>query len=251
MPLAIIAGMPNNKARQLKVRIDEKLTHQAWRFVWVPSRQNQAGLRTVWGNVRNIADAADEPGVHILAYHKRVSERGRYEKEIRFRHRLVWLDHSSLYSPVADEWWLHIEERLQLEESWREGVRPSNRRHALILPQGTFTSSSDPWTTAQRADTERTVARAHAAIAAFRERHRHHGRWTDDRGLAFEPGGAEHGQAPLDRRWKFTYRLSPGFHFDVSHLGGRRFTLVDAGGEQLIFREYSNVDAHGYVRGGK
>ena len=171
MPLAIIAGMPNNKARELKVRIDDTPTHQAWRLVWVPSRQNQAGLRTVWGNVKAIADAADEPGVHILAYHKKVSGRGRYEEEIRFRHRLAWLDHSCLYSSVADEWWLAIEERLQLEQAWREGVRPSNQRHALILPRGTFTSSSDPWTTAHRADTERTVARARAAIAAFHEHH--------------------------------------------------------------------------------
>ncbi len=55
----------------------------------------------------------------------------------------------------------------------------------------------------------------------------------------------------MGRRWKFTYRLSPGFHFDVSHVAGRRFTLTDAHGERLSFEEYSNVDAHGYVRGGK
>lgn len=251
MPLAIIAGMPNNKARELRARIDNTPTHQSWRLVWVPSRQNQAGLETVWGNVKDIADVADEPGVHILAYHKKVSGRRLYEGDVRFRHRLIWLDHSCLYSPVADEWWLDIEDRLRLEDAWRAGVRPSNPRHALILPRGTFTSSSDPWKTAQRADTERTVSRARAAIDAFRERHLRQRWWRGERDLAFDPGGAEHGQAPLGRRWKFTYRLSPGFHFDVSHVEGRRFTLTDAHGKRLIFEEYSNVDAHGYVRGGR
>ena len=251
MPLAIIAGVPSGKAREFKLRIDEMSTHQAWRLAWVPSRQNQPGVRSVWRNVKDIADEADASGAHILAYHKAVSERGRYEKEIRFRHRLVWLDHSCLYSPVADEWWLDIEKRLRLEEMWRGEVRPSNQHDALILPYGTFASSQDPWTNAQRAETKRVIARAQAEIDAFRESHRHRGRWRDENALLFDSGGPEHGQSPQGRRWKFTYQLSPGFHFDVRHEREREFALVDADGESWSFREYTNVDAHGRVRGGR
>ena len=251
MPLAIIAGMPNNKARQLKRRINETSAHGTWRLTWVPARKSQAELRTVWGEVKDIADAADASGVHILAYHKAVSGRSRYEEEIRFRHRLGWLNHSLLYSGSSDEWWLDIEERLRLEEKWRGVVRPSNQRHALVLPSVTFASSQDPWTTAQRAETDRTFARAQCEIDSFGEHHRHRGLWRDENALVFDSYGPEHGHAPQSRQWKFTYQLSPGFHFDVRHEHGRRFTVVDADSEIRSFREYTNVDAHGHVRGGQ
>ena len=251
MSLAVIGGMPNNKANEFKPRIDEMSTHGVWQLAWVPSRRSQAGLRTVWDEVQDIADRADASGVHILAYHKAPSERARYEEEIRFRHRLVWLDHSLLYGGDRDEWWTQIEEKLQLEETWRASVRPPDRRHALLLPRGTFASRRDPWTTAQRAVTQRTVARARGEIDEFEGAHRRQGRWRDENGLLFDSGGPEHGVAPENRRWKFTYQLSPGFHFDVRHDGGRGFTLIDASGEDRSFREYTNVDSHGYLRGGQ
>jgi len=251
MPRAIIAGMPNNKARELRQRIEKLATHQTWCLAWIPSRQNQAGLRTVWGDVKNVADGADAPGSHILAYHKSVSGRGRYEQEVRFRHRLIWLDHSLLYQGSGDEWWRDIEEKLQLEETWREHVRPPSRRHALILPRGTFASKHDPWVTAQRAETERDVARAHGQIKGFGEDHRQRAAWRDQNDLLFDPGGPEHGRVPLSRQWKFTYQLGPGFHFDVRHERGRSFTVTDANGDGRSFREYTNVDSHGHLRGGK
>ena len=250
MPLAIIAGMPINKARQLKRSIDELTTHGTWRLAWVPARKNQAGLQNVWGKVKDIADAADATGVHILAYHKTVSERSRYEEEIRFRHRLGWLHHSLLYSGKSDEWWLDIKERLRLEETWRGSVRPSNQHHALVLPGVTFASNKDPWTTAQRAETDRVIARAQREIEAFGEYHRHGRVWRDDSALLFDSYGPDHGHAPQSRQWKFTFKLSPGFHFDVSHELGREFTVVDVGGTTRSFKKYTNVGAHGHVRDG-
>ena len=251
MPLAVIAGMPNNKAREFKHRIDGSSTYGAWGLTWLPSRRNQAGLRIVWDDVMDIADASDASGVHILAYDKALSGRSRYEEEIRFRHRLVWLDHSRLYGEGRDEWWTQIKEKLLVEDSWRESVRPPDRRHALILPRGTFASRRDPWTTAQRAETPRAVDRAQSEINTFEEAYRRQGRWRDEHGQLFDSGGPEHGVAPENRRWKFTYHLSPGFHFDVQHEAGREFTVIDANGDDHSFREYTNVDSHGYVRGGQ
>ena len=251
MPLAVIAGMPNNKAREFKQLIDDTATYGTWNLAWLPSRGNQAGLRSVWGEVTDMADASDASGVHILAYDKSLSGRRRYEGEIRFRHRLVWLDHSLLFEGRDDEWWTQIEEKLRLEETWRGSVRPPNRGHALILPFGTFASRLDPWTTAQRARTQRMVGRARGEIDAFHRDHRYKGHWRDERGLVFDSAGPEHGIAPENRRWKFTYQLSPGFHFDVRHEAGRGFTVVDANGERQSFREYTNVDSHGHVRGGQ
>lgn len=123
MPRAIIDGMPNNKARELRQRIGNLATHETWLLGWIPSRRNQAGLRTVWSDVKNMADGADEPGAHILAYPKQVSGRSHYEEQIRFRHPLIWLNHSLLYQGSGDEWWLHIEKKLQ-----RECDSPASRR---------------------------------------------------------------------------------------------------------------------------
>lgn len=243
--------MPSGKARKFAAVIDEKRSYEDWSLVWVPARKNQEDLSTCWNRVMEEAFAASEAGAHLFAYHRAVSERGRYEKAVRFRHRLIWLDHSCLYPPSTDEWWLEIEERLRLEDGWRRRIRPTSHHHALILPSRTFQSSLDPWTTAQRAETERACARAQAEIDAFGGGHRYQGKWRDHRSLLFDSGGANHGNAPEDRRWKFTFQLPSGFHFDVTHERGQQFSLVDAGGRRHRFRKYTNVDAHGHIRGGE
>lgn len=251
MALAVIAGMPRARAAALRDRIAGTQTIEEWSVAWVPSRTDQAELQTCWRDVKDAADAADGSGVHILAYHKDTNDRGQFEKEVRFKHRIVWLDHAWLYDHASDRWWGEIEERLRLEELWRERVRPLSHHHALILPSPTFSAERDPWTIAQRAETEDEFARAQDEIRIFVERYQHRGVWRDDAALLFDSGGAQHGKAPTDRRWKFTHQLPPSFHFDVKHEKRRAFSLVDAEGIRQDFREYTNVDAHGYVRGGR
>ncbi len=248
MPLAIIAGMPVGKAREFESRIDHKAAHEGWSLAWVHARKDQPELRHCWHEVEKIVGDADEDGVHILAYAKGKEERRRYEKEVRFRHRLIWLDHSNLYSYPEEAWWLEIEERLRLESAWRTDVRPPNQHHALVLPSGTFVSARDPWTKAQRAQTDAELDQVRAEIRMFSERHRYQGFWRDDNSLLFDSGGAQHGQAPSGRRWKFTHQLPAGFHFDVQHEDGRSFSFMDADRIRQTFRDYANVDAHGNVR---
>ena len=251
MPLAIIAGMPSGKARQFGTVIAATDTLRDWDLAWIPSRKNQADLGTCWERVKEGAVLASETGAHVLAYHKAISERAQYEEEVRFRHRLVWLDHASLYGQSSDQWWREIEGRLRLEEAWRRDVRPPNQHHPLILPAETFASQRNPWTTAQRAETERTIARARSEIGDFLTAHRHHGVLRDDNALLFDSRGPQHGHAPDDRRWKFTLQLPVGFHFDVRHEDGREFSILSADGTPQRFHQYTNVDAHGYIRGGE
>lgn len=251
LPLAIVAGMPLNKAREFRVRISNIAPPEGWNLEWVPSRTHRAELKGIWDHVTDLANNADAAGVHILAYHKQGSDRKNYPRQIRYRHRLAWLCISCLYGQDGGDWWLDIEERLRLEGAWRESVRPDHHNHPLILPSESFASTLDPWTVAQRAGSERRISRARAAVDQFLSRHRHPEGWKDDRDLIFDAGGPPHGQAPQDRRWKFTRKLPPGFHFDVKHEQGRRFRLRTAGGETGFFDHYTNVDAHGHVRGGR
>ena len=251
MPLAIIAGMPSGKANELQAHLPFPETNEDWSLAWIPARSNSADLGSCWKDVQAQADSTTASGTHILAFHKVISERAQYEEEVRFRHRIVWLTHSLLYPPAGDEWWTEIEERLHLEAAWRRDVRPQSQHDALILPSGVFASTRDPWTRAQRAQTEAEFAQARAEIRIFSERHRHQGLWRDDNSLVFDSSGAQHGQAPPNRRWKLTYRLPAAFHFDVRHEARRTFSIADGLGGHRTFREYTNVDAHGHVRGGR
>lgn len=251
MPLAIIAGMPSGKAKELHALIPPREDYDDWSLTWMPARSNRADLGSCWKDVKMRADSASPSGAHILAFHKVVSERAWYEREVRFRHRIVWLSHSLLYPPSSDEWWFEIEERLGLEAAWRREVRPQDQHHALILPSGVFASTRDPWTRAQRAQTDAEFAQARAEIRIFSQRHRYQGLWRDDNSLLFDSHGAQHGQAPSRRRWKFTHQLPTGFHFDVRHEDRRAFSVADSGGVHGPFREYTNVDTHGHVRGGQ
>jgi len=257
MPLAIVAGMPKNQARRFKQQIVETGTYREWDLRWVPSRRNQADLSSCWDQAVSIADAASESGAHIFAYHKATGQRDQYEREVLFRHRLVWLDHRSIFDSESDQWLLDIKERLQLEDVWREDVRPRHYSHALILPSEKFTPhrkfavSYNPWTLAQRADTKRKISHARSAIDEFEERHKHKDGWRDEQGLIFASRGPFHGKPTLRLRWKFTHKLQSGFHFDVKHEKGRSFAMeTDESGEMTSFK-HTNVDAHGHVRGGQ
>ena len=251
MPVAVVAGMPVGKAREFKSRIENFASPEGWSLEWVPARGGQPELRRCWYEVEEIIESVGGAGVHILAYEKTKSERRQYEKQVRFRHRLVWLDHSHLYPHSVKNWWLEVEESLRLEDAWCRAVRPSNQHHALILPSGTFASARDPWTRAQRAQSEIELEQACDEIKIFSERHKHKGRWKDDNALLFDSSGAQHAQAPTERRCKFTYQIPPAFHFDVQHESQRRFSIAGADGVQRTFQAFTNVDAHGYIRGGE
>ena len=65
--------------------------------------------------------------------------------------------------------------------------------------------------------------------------------------------GPQHGEHDLPswRRQKLGFLLSNGFHFDVKHDAGASFQLPDQDGEQHKYSRYTNVDPHGFLRGGR
>ena len=89
------------------------------------------------------------------------------------------------------------------------------------------------------------------SISRFSQHHRADGAWCDSRELAFSHDGYHgHHDLPAWRRRKLTFRFPDGFHFDVKHIRGRDFHLHDQEGKPKHFVRYTNVDPHGFLRGG-
>ena len=93
---------------------------------------------------------------------------------------------------------------------------------------------------------------ARGLIRAFVREHGKRSSWIDERRLIFRRG-APHGMygLPAWRRQKLGFRLPDGFHFDVTHERDRIFQLSDQEGRPREFDAYTNVDPHGFVRGGR
>ena len=148
-----------------------------------------------------------------------------------------------------------IQELADFELDWRRTLRPTGINSELILPEPSFSPivARDMWGRARRVTMARDdMNRIASQIRYFRQTHRQRRVWRDARDLCFDPHGARHARASQSNRWKFTYLVPEEFHYDVRH--ARRntsFTLLDAKGEYRRFTQYTNVDCHGSLRGGK
>ena len=92
----------------------------------------------------------------------------------------------------------------------------------------------------------------HLILAHHKHHHRKETIWRDSRELDFRRGPSHGGRhLPKRRRRKLTFNLPDGFHFDVRHRAGRPFHVSDEAGTTRRFTEYTNIDPHGFVRGGR
>ena len=220
------------------------------------SRKAKSDLNTCWSDVLWHADEPSHGGAHIFAFHGTESQRGEFEASVYGRHRLVWLDQSDLLVYGTKRFSTKIKSLIDFEQMWRGSVRPKDVRSPLILPECSFETTgavSDTWKRAHRVrighDEIPSVA---SLIGLFRERHYSKGCWIDVHARRFDPGASRHGvHVPRERRWKFALEVPEGFHFDVQAERGQPFTIRDAQGAIRKYLAYTNVDCHGYVRGGK
>ncbi len=252
MPLCLLAGVP--KPIGLRHR-GYSPGIPGWEVIVLPSPLNQASVVRSWSAVLECADRAEEAGAHILGFHPRIQDRGEFEATVYGRHRLVWLDEHRLGEYGTEQFTDYIERILDFESRWREALRPSETRHALILPEPSFEPDAalrNAWARAQRVQTESdSLERVSALLSSLRARHYSDGVWQDRVGLVFDPGGPRHGEATREWRWKYTYLVPAQFHYDVRAVGNRGFRVRDRFGDVHSFREYTNVDCHGFVRGGR
>lgn len=258
-PRLVIAGLPRGLCQLLS---SHQIAIDGWDLRLVPSRNhNQADFDSDVANRALREATSGEHGGHVLAFS---TSKGResfvsdLSRHVRFR----WLKPQYLFDARTD---IHlfigaIRGEAKFEQDWRDAVELGDASSALLLPECSFRpiGHGEMWTLCRTAApasppvaATRFLDRAKDKIKEFTRVHRPEGVWQDSARIRFDGRGPRHGVAPDLWDWKFSWKVPPGFHFDVQHADARAFSLMLFGGRRVLVptRGYRNVDCHGRLRG--
>lgn len=252
-PLAIIAGIALGSRRRHRPR----MTHRGWRILTLPGHDYARGkLNKIWKRVLREWENGPSAGTHLVLAHDAEHERPNFIKLIKERSlRATWLPRELSNQYGSEEFIQMICKILSFEEQWRNRLRPTINS-PIMLPHSAFAARphvENTWNRVSSVSLEKDCIKAvEKSISRFRDSHKRRGNWRDDKELEFSnrENHGSHG-LPLWRRQKFTFQFPDGFHFNVRHVRGRRFSVVDHEGESEEFNEYTNIDPHGFLRGGR
>lgn len=250
-PLVIIAGIPLEVHRRAQTHPERA----GWEIRPIPSHHHKrADLSSIWPRVMEAADHAPDAGVHLFLAHDRESERPTF-RELPCRcHRATWLGRELSRQYGQEKFLEAFDELVDFEDEWRTRIRP-RINSPLLLPETVFLaeqSAKDTWSRARNVSRVRdTLDAVERTIARFTRQHRNRDGWLDCRQLIFQRGAPHGGHGiPKWRHRKFTLCLPEGFHFDVRHSRNRDFRVQSRSGLRE-FAEYTNIDHHGFLRGGR
>ena len=227
-----------------------------WQVQVIPAEhQRQPDLRRIWKRVMHHADDSNADGVHLILVHHRDDERSEFERMVCGSYRVIWIPRELSRSYGTEEFEGEISAVLQFEDRWRARIRPTIDS-PLLLPETAFSASGpvvDMWRRAMKVRRGRDGLDAvQKVVGRFKHHHRKETIWRDSRELDFSRGPSHGGlHLPKRRRCKLTFNLPDGYHFDVRHRAGCPFRVSDEAGTTRRFTEYTNIDPHGFVRGGR
>ena len=250
-PLIIVAGIPLGTHQRARIRP----TRPGWTIKVIPSHDHgRADLSGIWSRVLEEADRAPDAGVHLFLAHDRESDRPSFRELSSRCHRAIWLPRELSRRYGQKEFLQAFDELINFEEEWRAKIRPEIGS-PLLLPETAFfaePSVSDAWSRARNVNRAQDNLNAvEKTIKRFSSRHRRRGFWYDCQELIFCHGPHHGGHGlPNWRHRKFTYCFPNGFHFDVRHSRSNNFH-IHSRSEVRTFAVYTNVDPHGFVRGGR
>lgn len=263
MPTAIILGLPRAQADRVKgeLKKSQRVWREGWSVHFVPptgahSLLREADVRTALLNARGTKDSAHVFAISNQGGDRKQSVASQFTPQFRFR----WLPGQwlALPFPTPAEFIDNVDSTLAEEDDWRQAVQPNDVQSPLLLPEPSFdTKLRDLWELAlkygdgsvqgslrRQQEFERIHYASHTA-----ENHQKDFFWTDDARRIFDHTGPQHGEAPDERKWKFSYRIPNGFHYDLSHADGRKFTANGAVKQESVKAgKYINIDAYGYFR---
>jgi hypothetical protein len=260
METAILLGIPSPYVARLRNALD---SHgglpEAWFLKFVPAQKKAPEINR--GTVRRACRIANEhPSPHILAFSTQ-QLRSEWAAEIAPYFRFRWCDQlvstlNCLATPDPTPFLNRLAADLAEEEQWSSHIKPLDMGSPLLLPECSFSvggGHQDLWRHARSYGDQANIEGAAKALHHFERiylRKAEHYQWIDDRDLIFGRHGPRHAEAPFPRGWKFSYRLSGGFHYDVKHLEQRKFSVTDVAGTRHVSgaKGYINMDPHGYVR---
>ena len=256
-------GLPKQQADRIKGEL--KKSNHMWSDGWVvhfvpPTGENsqirEADVKVALLNAQNADGSAHILGITNQGGHKKKEIAARFLPYFRFR----WLpgEWLALPYPSPQEFIIKVNETLIEEDDWREIVQPGDISSALLLPESAFsTKLSDLWNLAakygegcnagcarRKDEFKRTHYKPHTS-----EKHARDYFWTDDGSRIFDHTQEQHGDAPDLRKWKYSFRIPDGFHYDVRHAAGRKFTVTGAiRSKDVKAGGYVNLDPHGHFR---
>jgi len=263
MSTVIFAGIPQRYLPNLRSLLEKNSDRfPRWNFKFVPTMDKSPSLRA-----RDLSQierlAADSERVHIFGM---PNDKGGLAgaSAIRPFFRFRWFPHALLHrigSPQPDDFLIELATAIKDEEDWAEKVMPLTHSSPLLLPQSSFSCSAknrDMWRHALAyGDPENLVGAIHA-MELFTRTHRQRivfsghpsQKWIDDSERIYDEDGPRHGDAPSPRMWKYSFKIEDGFHYDLTHVHGRQFSIRDAIGAEHRAKPtgHINIDIHGYVR---
>jgi hypothetical protein len=264
MATALLLGIPQGYVGTAKSAIrDNASLFTAWSIKYVPSSGKFAEiLAPAVKQALQLAEQYEDS--HILGFSTQKNRQALVD-QIRPYFRFRWFDEDALKclgSPDPSFFVKTLASDLRQEHDWALRVKPLNLSSPLLLPESSFDCISkhrDLWRHASAYGDPNNIVGAEKAIDEFRNAYHRKVTfetfskyaWVDDQARLYGRDGPRHGIAPFPRGWKYSYRIEPGFHFDVTQLEGRKFFVLDSSGKRhhAVANAHLNIDPHGHVRG--
>jgi len=266
MPALLIAGLREGDQQRLlnaaPNEIRTSIEESSWKVVFYHSTlpKNEGLSKETQQDFLKYAARLDSP--HICLFHTtRDPNRKSISAEIRLYFRIRILDLSLLTlikSRSYLEFWEAIKRIIDEEEQWSNCIQPQGTNSPLLLPEKVFVygNHTQIWELAQKYGSIEAIPGVKKEIENFKSafiftmpKPIAKKAWKDEHDHIFDYAGARHGTAPTPREWKFSFHIPDGFHFDVTHVRNRSFSISTQGGMvQVAANEHANIDQHGYQR---
>lgn len=268
-PYLILAGMP----RQLHNRVKKRVSVRGWSLILIPSVQDwrshvdKSGFHRALQQATRLNTNPNSPYIfdnrvagQVLAFSAQ-SDRAKASENIRDHIRLRWLNVDLLSSlpDDVDSFNAALQREANFELDWRDRIRPAGNDSPLLLPQCAFSPRrfGSMWADAGsvgpgplRGSGMTQLERVRRDLAGFATLHRRRGYWLDAREIRFEATELHGVPADPRWRWKFSWCVPEGFHYNVMHERNFPFTVrqFDRTVVSVNRAGYLNVDCHGRCR---
>jgi hypothetical protein len=263
MKTALLFGIPQGYVDAARGAIQKHAAQfENWAIKYHPAGGSKRVSQKDLSRIEDFVNKHED--LHIVGFSDD-SDRQRLADQIELYFRFRWFNYEHLKwltSPAPGRFAESLAVTLSEELEWAARVKPSGLGSPLLLPETVFKPEGKHqrmWRYARAYGDMQNVIGAEKAIKAFQLTHHRKvefqglskQRWIDDGDRIFGQDGPWHGVAPYPRNWKYSYKIEPGFHFDVTHLDGRKFSVQDSTGRTFSVKvgSYINVDPHGYVLG--
>lgn len=255
-----LAAMPLTAHRRLKTQLEEWASSLApdTQIRFAPSFHEKIPL--IEPRVINLLEKNIQDGfVHIVVMGAR--DWVDLSRQLRFDCRVIGVKPSA-YPPHIpwEDFQAVLDEKLSFEARWAEVIRPVDAKGPLFLPVRGFVPENKYREFWQACDCYRDHAQIHEARELLKGVYATHHRssagsaryWVDSGDKAFKVDPTKHALYPDQRmganRFRFCSLVPRGFHYDVVHERGNKFSLID--GKQMYHKGISraNIDPWGSVR---